>query len=171
MIEEHPFHRTGCSAGCCGDKGNAPVGGYASECVCVFVACNVQDNKNNNKSFTTVQCLLPYIIKWSPFVLPLLLAPLHRSPSFRALRPSCRSCTRQSINLTAVICGQRRKVCAICRAIYDVRGATTTATATARLPHNYSDKAEYWHASLARCKDLILKANTKCTIDMQLLRF
>jgi len=147
------------------------VGGYASECVCVFVACNVQDNKNNNKSFTTVQCLLPYIIKWSPFVLPLLLAPLHRSPSFRALRPSCRSCTRQSINLTAVICGQRRKVCAICRAIYDVRGATTTATATARLPHNYSDKAEYWHASLARCKDFILKANTKCTIDEQLIRF
>jgi len=56
------------------------VGGYASECVCVFVACNVQDNKNNNKSFPTVQCLLPYIIKWSPFILPLLLAPLHRSP-------------------------------------------------------------------------------------------
>lgn len=137
------------------------VGRHVGECVCVFVACNVQDNKNNNKSFTTVQCLLPYIIKrYAPLLAP-FRCPHPPSSSF-ILRPSCRSCTRQSINLTAVICGQRRKVCASCRAIYDVREATATSTATARFPHNYSDKVEYWHAFFSgRCEDVPFKTNTE----------
>lgn len=109
-------------------------------CACLWHA--MLKTKNNNKSFTTVQCLLPYIIKCclparssrsrSRSLSSCLLAPLRRFqhvPIPATPPPS----TGQSINLTAVICGQRRKVCASCHATYEEQQQPRMATTSSEL--------------------------------------